>query len=132
MNDYIKEVRGAFRFLPDSPIHFVSALSGQRISKIMADVEMVSDEFNRKVSTPKLNKLLKDAEYNHQPPMYQGKRLKLFYITQTAVRPPTFVIFVNKAEGIHFSYERYLMNCLRQAFGFTACPIRLKFSDREH
>ncbi|MDH3455091.1 MAG: ribosome biogenesis GTPase Der, partial [Desulfuromonadales bacterium] len=73
---------------------------------------------------------LKDAEYNHQPPMYQGKRLKFFYITQTAVRPPTFVIFVNKAEGVHFSYERYLMNCLRQTFGFTACPIRLKFSDR--
>ena len=58
MNDYIKEVRGAFRFLPDSPIHFVSALSGQRISKIMADVEMVSDEFNRKVSTAELNKVL--------------------------------------------------------------------------
>lgn len=131
MGDYIKEVRGAFRFLPDSPIHFVSALSGQRVNKIMADVEMVSDEFNRKVSTPALNKLLKDAEMNHQPPMYRGKRLKFFYMTQTAVRPPTFVIFVNKAEGVHFSYERYLMNCLRQAFGFTACPIRLKFSDRE-
>ncbi len=132
MGDYIKEVRGAFRFLPDSPIHFVSALSGQRISKIMADVEMVSDEFNRKVPTSQLNKVLKDAEYNHQPPMYRGKRLKLFYVTQTAVRPPTFVIFVNKAAGVHFSYERYLMNCLRQAFGFTACPIRLKFADREH
>jgi GTP-binding protein len=132
MNDYIKEVRGAFRFLPDSPIHFVSALSGQRINKIMADVEMVSDEFNRKVSTADLNKVLKDAEQNHQPPVYQGKRVKFFYITQTAVRPPTFVVFVNKAEGIHFSYERYLMNCMRQAFGFTACPIRLKFSDRVH
>ncbi|MBW2689834.1 MAG: ribosome biogenesis GTPase Der [Deltaproteobacteria bacterium] len=132
MGDYIKDVRGAFRFLPDSPIHFVSALSGQRISKIMADVEMVSDEFNRKVPTSQLNRVLKDAEHNHQPPLYRGKRLKLFYITQTAVRPPTFVIFVNKADGVHFSYERYLMNCLRQAFGFTACPIRLKFSDREH
>ncbi len=132
MGDFIKEVRGAFRFLPDSPIHFVSALSGQRVDKIMADVEMVSDEFNRKVPTAHLNKVLKDAEYNHQPPMYRGKRLKFFYVTQTAVRPPTFVIFVNNAEGVHFSYERYLMNCLRQAFGFTACPIRLKFSDREH
>jgi GTP-binding protein len=132
MNDYIKEVRGKFRFLPDSPIHFVSALSGQRISKIMADVEMVNDEFNRKVSTSKLNQVLKNAERNHQPPLYQGRRLKLFYITQTAVRPPTFIIFVNKADGIHFSYERYLMNNLREAFGFTACPIRLKFSDREH
>lgn len=131
MGEYIKDMRGAFRFLPDSPIHFVSALTGQRISKIMADVEMVNDEFNRKVSTADLNKVLKDAEYNHQPPIYQGKRLKFFYITQTAVRPPTFVVFVNKAEGVHFSYERYLMNCIRQAFGFVACPIRLKFSDRQ-
>ncbi len=131
MNKYVQKVRDAFRFLPDSPVHFVSALSGQRVSKIMADVEMVSDEFNRKVSTPALNNMLKDAEMNHQPPVYQGKRLKFFYITQTAVRPPSFVIFVNKAEGVHFSYERYLMNCLRQTFGFTACPIRLKFSDRE-
>ena len=130
MGNYVKEVRGAFKFLPDSPIHFVSALTGQRVNKIMADVEMVSDEFNRKVPTAELNRVLKDAEINHPPPMFRGKRLKLFYATQTAVRPPTFVVFVNKSEGIHFSYERYLMNCLRQAFGFVACPIRLKFSDR--
>ena len=131
MSEYIKDVRAAFRFLPDSPIHFVSALTGQRINKIMADVEMVNDEFNRKVTTSALNKVLKDAEYNHQPPMYRGQRLKFFYMTQTAVRPPTFLIFVNKAEGVHFSYERYLMNCIREAFGFVACPIRLKFTDRE-
>ena len=131
MGEYVKDVRDAFKFLPDSPIHFVSALTGQRINKIMADVEMVSDEFNRKVSTAELNRVLKDAEISHPPPMYRGRRLKLFYATQTAVRPPTFIIFVNKSEGIHFSYERYLMNCLRQAFGFVACPIRLKFSDRK-
>ena len=131
MGEYVKDVRDAFKFLPDSPIHFVSALTGQRINKIMADVEMVSDEFNRKVSTAELNRVLKDAEINHPPPMFRGRRLKLFYATQIAVRPPTFIIFVNKSEGIHFSYERYLMNCLRQAFGFVACPIRLKFSDRK-
>lgn len=131
MGEYVKDIRDAFKFLPDSPIHFVSALTGQRINKIMADVEMVSDEFNRKVSTAELNRVIKDAEINHPPPMFRGRRLKLFYATQTAVRPPTFIIFVNKAEGIHFSYERYLMNCLRQAFGFVACPIRLKFSDRK-
>jgi len=130
MGNYVKDVRGAFKFLPDSPIHFVSALTGQRINKIMADVEIVSEEFNRKVATAELNRVLKDAELNHPPPMFRGKRLKLFYATQTAVRPPTFVVFVNKSAGIHFSYERYLVNCLRQAFGFTACPIRLKFSDR--
>jgi GTP-binding protein len=130
MGNYVKNVRGAFKFLPDSPIHFVSALSGQRVNKIMADVEIVSGEFNRKVATAELNRVLKDAELNHPPPMFHGRRLKLFYATQTAVRPPTFVVFVNKSAGIHFSYERYLVNCLRQAFGFTACPIRLKFSDR--
>ena len=131
MGNYVKNVRGAFKFLPDSPIHFVSALTGQRINKIMADVEIVSEEFNRKVATAELNRVLKDAELNHPPPMFHGRRLKLFYATQTAVRPPTFVVFVNKAAGIHFSYERYLVNCLRQAFGFIACPIRLKFSDRK-
>ena len=132
MGNYVDEVRRQFRFLPDSPIHFVSALTGQRINKIMADVEMVSDEFNKKVTTAELNRVLKDAETSHPPPMFRGKRLKLFYSTQTAVRPPTFVIFVSKADGIHFSYRRYLTNCLRQAFGFVGCPIRLRFSDREH
>ncbi|MDT8441124.1 MAG: ribosome biogenesis GTPase Der [Desulfuromonadales bacterium] len=131
MGRFVKEIRGTFRFLPDSPIHFVSALSGQRISKIMADVQAVGEEFNRKVTTSALNKVLQEAEKAHQPPFYHGKRLKFFYMTQTAVRPPTFVIFVNKAEGVHFSYQRYLNNCIRQAFGFRACPIRLRFVDRE-
>ncbi len=131
MGSFVKDIRGAFRFLPDSPIHFVSALTGQRISKIMADVEMVATEFNRRITTAELNRVLQDAERAHQPPIYHGKRVRLFYMTQTAVRPPSFVIFVNKSAGIHFSYQRYLMNCLRQAFGFTACPIRLRFVDRE-
>ncbi|PLX76399.1 MAG: ribosome biogenesis GTPase Der [Desulfuromonas sp.] len=131
MGRFVEEVRRKFRFLPDSPIHFVSALTGQRISKIMADVEKVSEEFNRQVPTAALNKVLQEAEQAHQPPFFRGKRLKFFYMTQTAVRPPTFVVFVNKAEGVHFSYQRYLVNCLRQAFGFTACPIRLRFVDRE-
>lgn len=130
MGEFIKDVRSAFKFLPDSPIHFVSALTGQRINKIMADVEMVSEQFSRRIPTPELNRVLKDAEMSHPPPMYKGKRLKFYYVTQLAVRPPTFVIFANNAEGIHFSYERYLTNCLRQAFGFTGCPIRLKFRDR--
>jgi GTP-binding protein len=130
MGDYIKEVRLAFKFLPDNPIHFVSALTGQRVNKIMADVEKVSEQFSRRIGTPELNRVLKDAEMSHPPPMYKGKRLKFYYMTQVAVRPPTFVIFTNNAEGVHFSYERYLTNCLRQAFGFAGCPIRLKFRDR--
>lgn len=131
MGQFIKEVRRMFKFLPDYPIQFVSAMTGQRVSKIMADVERVSAEFNRRITTAELNRVLKDAEISHPPPMYKGKRLKLFYMTQVAVRPPTFVIFVSHTAGIHFSYERYLTNCVRQAFGFEGCPIRLKFKDRE-
>lgn len=131
MGQYIRDIRDSFKFLPDNPIHFVSAATGQRVSKIMSDVEKVSEEFSRRISTPELNKALKDAEISHPPPMYKGKRLKMFYITQVAVRPPTFVLFVSHADGIHFSYERYLVNSLRQAFGFVGCPIRLRFKDRE-
>lgn len=129
---FIKDIRGAFKFLPDCPVHFVSAETGQRVARILADVAKVDREFSKRVATAELNRILKDAEISHPPPMFKGKRLKLFYMTQVAVRPPTFVLFVSRAEGIHFSYQRYLVNCLRQAFGFIGCPIRLKFKDREH
>jgi GTP-binding protein len=128
---YVKNLRDAFKFLPDVPIHFVSALTGLRVSKIMADVEKVSDEYQRKIQTAALNKVLEQAQKAHQPPIYHGKRLRFFYMTQTGTRPPSFIVFVNKAEGVHFSYRRYLVNCLRQAFGFAGCPIRLHFEDRE-
>ncbi|HKL24989.1 MAG TPA: ribosome biogenesis GTPase Der [Desulfuromonadales bacterium] len=129
---FVQEVRRTFKFLPDCPVHFVSAATGQRVARIMADVEKVDREFSKRITTAELNRVLKDAEISHPPPMYKGKRLKLFYMTQVSVRPPTFVIFVSRAAGIHFSYQRYLVNCLRQAFGFIGCPIRLKFKDREH
>lgn len=128
---YVKDLREAFKFLPDVPIHFVSALTGLRVSKIMADVEKVAGEYRRTIKTAALNKVLEEAQKAHQPPVYLGKRLKFFYMTQTGTRPPSFIIFVNKAEGVHFSYRRYLTNCLRQAFGFGGCPIRLHFEDRE-
>jgi GTP-binding protein len=128
---YIKNLREAFKFLPEVPIHLVSALTGLRVSKIMADVEKVSDEYRRTVKTAALNKVLEQAQKAHQPPVFQGKRLRFFYMTQTGTRPPSFIIFVNRAEGVHFSYRRYLTNCLRQAFGFAGCPIRLQFEDRE-
>ncbi len=131
VGEYTEKLRSTFKFLSFAPILFVSALTGQRVNKIMGEVEKVSAEFNKKVPTSQLNQLLADAERGHQPPIYQGKRLKLFYITQTAVRPPTFLVFVNKAEGVHFSYQRYLGNKIREAFGFEGSPIRLQFKDRE-
>ena len=128
---YVKDLREAFKFLPDIPVHFVSALTGLRVSKIMADVEKVAEEYSQQITTSALNRVLEEAQKAHQPPVYHGKRLKFFYITQVSNRPPSFVIFVNKAEGVHFSYQRYLVNCLRKAFGFAGCPIKLRFEDRQ-
>ena len=129
---YLEQLRFTFKFLPFAPILFVSALTGQRVSRIMAEVEKVGIEYNRQVPTPALNRVLSEAVKSHQPPIYKGKRLKLFYMTQTGVRPPSFVVFANMAEGVHFSYRRYLTNKLREAFGFSGTPIRLVFKDREH
>ncbi len=131
MGQYTEKLRMSFKFLSFAPILFVSALNGQRVPKIMDEVEKVAKEFNRRVPTPTLNQVLKEATISHQPPLYQGKRVKLFYMAQTAVRPPSFVIFTNHAEGIHFSYQRYLTNQIRETFGFEGCPIRLTFRDRE-
>lgn len=131
MGLYVQNLRTSFKFLTYAPILFVSALSGQRVARIMDKVEKVALEFNRHIPTPALNQVLKEATLSHQPPMYQGKRVKLYYMTQTAVRPPSFVIFANRAEGVHFSYHRYLVNQLREAFGFEGCPIRLSFKDRD-
>ncbi len=131
MGQYTADLRDSFKFLPFAPVMFVSALSGQRTNRIMGMVEKVAAEFNRRIATPELNRVLKEATISHAPPMAQGKRVKLFYITQTSVRPPTFVAFGNRTKGIHFSYHRYLVNQLREAFGFEGCPIRLFFKDRE-
>lgn len=131
LGKFVEELRRTFKYLPFAPILFVSALTGQRVNKIMAEVEKVAQEYVRKIPTPQLNKVLSEAVRDHQPPVFQGKRLKFFYITQDGIRPPSFVIFVNRAEGVHFSYERYLGNKLREAFGFTGTPLRLYFKDRE-
>lgn len=131
MSNYTKDLRQRFKFLGDVPIVFVSAMTGQRVAKIMNEVESVAAEFNRKITTSALNSVLQEAVEAHQPPVYRGKRLKFFYITQTAVRPPTFIIFVNKADGVHFSYQRYLTNKIREAFGFLGVPFRVQYRDRE-
>ncbi len=128
---FTEEVRMQFKFLPFVPVMFVSALTGQRVAKIMDTVEEVALQFNRKISTSALNNVLQAAEQAHQPSMYHGKRVKFFYITQTAVRPPTFTIFVNKEEGVHFSYRRYIANKIREPFGFLGCPIVINYRDRE-
>ncbi len=131
MGSFVKDLRYRFKFLGEVPILFVSALTGQRVARIMGEVESVAEEFNRKIPTSALNKVLQEAVAAHPPAIFRGKRLKFFYIAQTAVRPPTFVVFVNKAEGVHFSYQRYLSNKIRDAFGFTGVPFRVQYRDRE-
>jgi GTP-binding protein len=109
---------------------FVSALTGQRVNKIMPKVEEVSEEFNRRVTTGQLNQGLKEFTTKHPPAMTRGLQTKFYYAAQGSVRPPGFVLFTNRPDDIHFSYQRYLINCFREKFNFKQVPIRLEFKGR--
>jgi GTP-binding protein len=127
---YIEKIRQRFKYLDYAPILFVSALTGKGVSKIIEWVDRVFAEYTKKVSTSELNKILESAVKNFQPPSFQGRYVKLFYITQVNIKPPTFIIFCNYPQGIHFSYERYLENQIREHLGFEGTPIRLIFRGR--
>ncbi|PKN11670.1 MAG: ribosome biogenesis GTPase Der [Deltaproteobacteria bacterium HGW-Deltaproteobacteria-4] len=131
MGKFVEKLRLAFKFLPQVPIVFVSAVTGQRVTKIMKEVEVVAEQYSRRASTPELNRMLEDAIRLHQPPIVRGRRMKLFYMTQTGTCPPHFVIFANSAEEVHFSYERYLLNQIRETFNFGGVPLRLSFRARQ-
>ena len=124
-NSFTKEIRTALAYMPYAPILFVSALTGQRCAEIYEKINAVYAETHKRVTTGMLNDLLNDATTRVQPPSDKGKRLKIYYMTQTSVAPPTFVIFCNSEELFHFSYRRYLENCLRDTFGFFGTPIRI-------
>jgi len=128
---FTEEIRRNFKYLPFAPILFVSAVSGQRTGKIIAEVDLVMEQYTKRVSTADLNKVFTQAIDENHAPLDQGRRVKFFYATQVAVKPPTFVIFTNRPEGIYFSYERYLMNRFREAFGFNGTPIKLLFRGRD-
>ena len=128
---FVETIRMEFKYLPFAPILFVSAKSGQRLGRIMAEVETVMAQYDKRVSTSELNRVFKEAVETHTPPLHQGRRVKFYYATQVGTRPPAFIVFTNQPDGIHFSYERYLMNQLREAFDFTGTPIRLFFKGRE-
>jgi GTP-binding protein len=130
MGKFIDEVRRRFKFLSFAPLVFVSALTGQRVNKIMPKVEEVSEEFNRRVTTGQLNQGLKEFTTKHPPAMTRGLQTKFYYAAQGSVRPPGFVLFTNRPDDIHFSYQRYLINCFREKFNFKQVPIRLEFKGR--
>lgn len=125
VKEYTTRIRTALSYMPYAPIVFVSALTGQRVKNIYEMINQVYAEARRRITTGVLNDLLNDATTRVQPPSDKGKRLKVYYMTQTSIAPPTFVIFCNSEELFHFSYRRYIENCLRDTFGFEGTPIKL-------
>lgn len=130
IKEYIKKVRGEFQFLSFAPIVFTSALTKRRIHTIMPEVIKVSESITREISTSLLNKVIGDAYILNIPPSYKGKRLKIYFVNQSGVKPPKFTFHVNNKELVHFSYERYLENKIRENFNFEGTPIILQFKNR--
>lgn len=130
INEYTDTLRQGLNFLPYVPFLFVSALTGQRINRILPQVVAVSEGRALRIPTGELNKLMREAVSRHAPPGKAGLRVKFFYATQVSVAPPTFVFFVNKPEWVHFSYQRYLENQIRAAYPFPGTPIKLIFRPR--
>jgi len=128
---YTEKIRYGFKYLAYAPIVFVSALSGQRIGKIMTTVDEVMEQYTHRVSTADLNRVFSEAIEAHHAPLSHGRRVKFYFSTQVAIRPPAFVVFTNQPENIHFSYERYIINRFREAFGFNGVPLRLMFRGRD-
>ena len=125
VNEYTKRVYEALGYMQYAPLLFVSAKTGQRIPNIFEHILYVFNQSNLRISTGMLNDVLNDATTRVQPPSDKGRRLKIYYMTQIRVAPPTFVIFCNNAELFHFSYQRFIENCLRETFGFRGTPIKL-------
>lgn len=125
VNAFNEKIRTALAYMPYAPILYVSAKTGQRIQNLFERIQYVYGQSTLRISTGMLNDVLNEATTRVQPPTDKGRRLKIYYMTQIAVAPPTFVIFCNKAELFHFSYQRYLENCLRDTFGFVGTPIKL-------
>ena len=124
-NHFNEKIRTALAYMPYAPIAYVSALTGQRINTLFEHIDEVFAHSHNRITTGMLNEVLAEATMRVQPPSDKGRRLKIYYMTQISVAPPTFVIFCNNAELFHFSYQRYIENCLRETFGFVGTPIRL-------
>lgn len=130
VENYKKDIYNKLSYLSYAPIIFISAKTGQRIEKLYEMINMVASQNALRVSTAVLNQVLNEAIAIVQPPTDKGKRLKIFYMTQAATKPPTFVVFVNDKKLFHFSYERYLVNQLRKEFGLVGTPIRIMVREK--
>jgi len=130
VQEYTAEIRRALKFVSYCPLVFVSATSGQRVKKAIDVALDVQQARSIRIPTGELNRLVGDVVARHAPPSKRGKRLKIYYATQIGVAPPSFVFFVNDPELVHFSYERYLENQFREAYGFGGSPLRMTFRRR--
>ena len=131
MREYEAKIRQILSFMPYAEIMYVSALTGQRLNRLYDMIDMVIENQTLRVATGVLNEIMTEAVALQQPPSDKGKRLKLYYITQVSVKPPTFVIFVNDKELMHFSYTRYLENKIREAFGFRGTSLKFFIRERK-
>jgi GTP-binding protein len=131
MNAFQKSLGADLAFMSYVPMLFISAKSGQRVNKVLELVDNVFEQARRRIPTGQLNDVVSEAVMMNDPPSDKGKILKIYYATQVSVQPPTFVIFVNDTEIVHFSYERYLENYFRKSFGFEGTPIRLLFRSKK-
>lgn len=130
MSEYTNKLKNDFSFMSYVPFVFISAKTGQRLDKLFDIIKYVAEKNSIRISTGKLNDVLAYATSRVQPPSDKGKRLKIYYMTQPTTKPPTFVIFVNKAELFHFSYQRYLENQIRETFGLEGTPVRFIVRER--
>lgn len=126
-SEFRRRIYGDLKYLFYAPILFISALTGQRVTKVLDMIDHVAEQTKKRIPTSQLNRSLEEWIAKNPPPSYQTRTIKLNYITQVKVKPPTFILFTNFPEGIHFSYERYLINQIRETYGFEGVPLRLQF-----
>ena len=130
-NKFTDKIKMILSFVPYAEIVYISAVTGQRINRLFMLLETVIQNHQQRIATGVLNEILTEAVAMQQPPSDKGKRLRLYYMTQVGVKPPTFVIFVNDKKLMHFSYQRYIENKIREAFGFRGTPIKIFIRERK-
>jgi GTP-binding protein len=131
MDNFKRNLQTSLSFMPYAPYIFISAKTGQRVSKVLKMAKDCYDNYCKRIKTGVLNDVVSKAVMMKEPPVVALKRLKIYYVTQTGVKPPTFVFFVNDPAALHFSYERYLENQLRESFDFTGTGIKMEFRERK-
>ena len=131
VNEFTKNIRSTLSFMPYAEIIFISVATGQRVPKLFELIDTVIENSSLRIQTGVLNEIVAQATAMQQPPTDKGKRLKIFYVTQAAVKPPTFVVFVNDRQLMHFSYTRYIENQIREAFGFKGTPLKFIIRERK-